>query len=46
MFAPLSLDQQLAVTWNAARTDLAGGGGRMRLAARRRRLQRLVRGGR
>jgi hypothetical protein len=47
MFAPSSLDQQLAATWNAAREDLASaGGGRRRHAARRRRLERLVRAGR
>ena len=26
MFAPSSLDQQLAATWNAAREDVAGSG--------------------
>jgi hypothetical protein len=46
MFAPSSLDQQLAATWNAARTDSMGGGGRLRLAARRRRLRHLIRAGR
>jgi hypothetical protein len=38
MFAPSSLDQQLAATWNAARTDSR--------APRRRSLYRLVRSGR
>jgi hypothetical protein len=38
MFAPSSLDQQLAATWNAARTD--------RRPARRRSVYRLVRSGR
>jgi hypothetical protein len=46
MFAPSTLDQQFAATWNAARIDVAGSGRRSRLAARRRRLQRLVRGSR
>ena len=46
MFTPSTLDQQLAATWKAARTDAVGGGRRSRLTARRRRLQRLVRGGR
>jgi hypothetical protein len=46
MFAPSTLDQQLAASWNAARTDAAAGGRRPRLAVRRRRLQRLIRGGR
>jgi hypothetical protein len=38
MFAPSSLDQQLAATWNAARADVR--------APRRRSLYRLVRAGR
>ena len=46
MFAPSTLDQQLAASWNAARTDAVGSGSRSRLAARRRRMQRLVRVGR
>jgi hypothetical protein len=41
MFAPSSLDQQLAATWNAARTDR-----RAPRASRRRSLYRLVRAGR
>jgi hypothetical protein len=44
MFAPSSLDQQLAATWNAARTDRRGP--QARRAPRRRALYRLVRAGR
>jgi len=46
MFAPSTLDQQFAATWNAARIDGARGGRRSRPAARRRRLRRLARVGR
>jgi hypothetical protein len=44
MFAPSSLDQQLAATWNAARTDARGR--RAQRSAPRRRVFKLVRAGR
>jgi len=43
MFSPSSIDQQLAATWAAARTDRPRGGDRRRPASRRARLTRLVR---
>ena len=46
MFSPSSLDQQLAATWNAARTDRPRGGERRRHTARRPLRERLVRAGR
>jgi len=46
MFSPSSLDQQLAATWNAARTDRPRDGERPRHTARRPLRDRLVRVGR
>jgi len=46
MFSPSSLDQQLAATWNAARTDRPRDGVRPRHTARRPLRDRLVRVGR
>jgi len=46
MFSPSSLDQQLAATWNAARTDRLRDGERPRHTARRPLRDRVLRAGR